>query len=70
MTKYFVQLYRPMLLSYIDIEADTPQAAATIASGKPTDDADNVEDCDSEDLAAVVDVAGDKTYVSLYEQRK
>ena len=41
------------------------------ASGKPTDDADNVEDCEAENLAAtVVDVAGDKTYVSLYEQRK
>jgi hypothetical protein len=70
MTKYFVQLYRTMCISYVDIEADTPQAAAIIASSKPTDDADNVEDYDSEDLAATVDVAGDKTYVSLYGQRK
>jgi hypothetical protein len=70
MTKYFVRLYRPMRLSFVDIEAETPQAAAAIASSKPTEDADNVEHCDAEDLAAVVDAAGDKTYVSLHEQRK
>lgn len=61
MTKYFVQLYRKMRLSYVDIEADTPQAAAAIASRKTTDDADNVEDCEGEDLAALVDVPGDDT---------
>jgi hypothetical protein len=58
-----------MCLSYIDIEADTPQAAATIASSKPTDDADNVEDCDVEDLAALVDGAGEKFYVLLCEEK-
>src|SRR4051794_3749798 len=62
MTKYIVNLYREMRLSYTDIEADTPQAAAAIASGKATDDADNVEDCEGENLAALVDVAGDEDY--------
>jgi hypothetical protein len=62
MTKYIVHLYREMKLSYTGIEADTPEAAAAIAGGKPTDDADNVEDCDGDNLAALVDVAGDEDY--------
>ena len=51
-----------MRLSYTDIEADTPEAAAAIARGKPTDDADNIEDCEGENLSALVDVAGDEDY--------
>jgi hypothetical protein len=62
MTEYIVHIYREMRLTYTGIEADTPEAAAVITRGKPTDDADNVEDCDGENLAALVDVAGDKDY--------
>ena len=62
MTQYIVHIYREMLLSYADIEADTPQAAATLAAGRPTADADNVQDCEGQNLAALVDVAGDEDY--------
>ena len=62
MIQYIVHLYREMRLSYTGIEADTPQAAATIAGGKPTADADNIEDCDGENLSALVDLAGDEDY--------
>jgi len=62
MTQYIVHLYREMRLSFTGIEADTPQAAAAIAAGKPTDDADNIEDCDGQDLSALVDLAGDEDY--------
>ena len=62
MTQYIVHLYREMRLSYTGIDADTPDAAAAIACGKATDAADNVEDCEGENLAALVDVAGDETY--------
>src|SRR5271157_1827596 len=62
MTEYIVHIYREMRLTYTGIEADTPEAASAIARGKPTDDADNVEDCDGENLAALVDVAGDEDY--------
>jgi hypothetical protein len=62
MTTYNVHIYREMRLTYIDIKADTPEAAAAIASDKPTDAADNIDDCEGENLAAVVDVAGDEDY--------
>jgi hypothetical protein len=62
MTKFIVHLYREMRLSYTDIEADTPEAAAAIAAGKPTDDADTIEDCEGQNLAALVDTAGDDDY--------
>jgi hypothetical protein len=62
MTEYIVHLYREMRLSYTGIEADTPQAAATIANAKPTDAADNIEDCDGETLTALVDLGGDEDY--------
>ena len=62
MTHYIVHLYREMKLSYTGIEADTPEAAAAIAAGKPTADAGNIEDCEGQNLAALVDVAGDEDY--------
>ena len=62
MTKYIVHLYREMRLSYADIEADTPEAAAAIARDQPTGDADDIEDCEGENLAALVDMAGDEDY--------
>ena len=62
MTGYIVHLYREMRLTYTGIEAETPEAAAAITRGKPTDDADNVEDCDGENLSALVDLAGDEDH--------
>jgi hypothetical protein len=62
MTTYIVHIYREMRLSFTDIEADTPAAAAVIARGKPTGDADDIDDCDGEDLSALVDLAGDEEY--------
>jgi hypothetical protein len=62
MTHYIVHLYREMRLSFADIEADTAEAAAAIAREKATDEADDIEDCNGEDSAALVDVAGDEDY--------
>lgn len=62
MTRYNVHIYREMRLTYIDIEADTPEAAAALASDKPTDAADNIDDCEGENLGAVVDLVGDEDY--------
>ncbi len=62
MTQYIVHIYREMKLSYTGIEADTPEAAAATAAGKPTGDADDIDDCDGQDLAALVDTAGDEDY--------
>jgi hypothetical protein len=61
MTKFIVHLYREMKLSYAGIEADTPHAAAEMVSKKLTA-ADNIEDCEGQNLAALVDVAGDEDY--------
>jgi hypothetical protein len=62
MTTFIVHIYREMRLSYAGIEADTPAAAAAIAREKPTSDADDIEDCEGENLAALVDTAGDEDY--------
>jgi hypothetical protein len=62
MTTYNVHIYREMRLVFGGIEADTHEAAAAIAGDKPTDQADSIDDCDGETLAALVDVAGDEDY--------
>jgi hypothetical protein len=62
MTIFNVHIYREMKLRFDGVEADTPEAAATIAHGKPTGDADDIIDCDGEDFAALVDVAGDEEF--------
>jgi hypothetical protein len=62
MTLYNVHIYREMRLKYERIEADTPEAAATIARDKLTDDADLIDDCDGETFAALVDVIGDEQF--------
>ena len=62
MTTYNVHIYREMRLVFGDIEADSPEAAASIARGKPTDDADSIDDCDGETIAALVDMVGDEDY--------
>jgi hypothetical protein len=62
MTKYNIHIYREMKLRFDCIEADTPEAAASIAGDKPTRDADDVDDCEGESFSALVDVAGDEGY--------
>ena len=62
MTKFIVHLYREMRLSYTDIEADTPEAAAGVTRDRPTGDACDIDDCEGETLAALVDTAGDEDY--------
>ena len=62
MTTYNVHLYREMRLAFGDIEADSPEAAAAIARGKPTNAADHIADCEGVNLAALVDVQDDEDY--------
>jgi hypothetical protein len=62
MTIYNVHVYREMRIKFDGIEAPTPEAAAAIAAGKPTDEAADIADCEGENLAALVDVVGDEEY--------
>lgn len=62
MTTYNVHLYREMRLRFDGIEAETPEAAAAIAAEKPTDDADDIEDCNGDNVAALIDIVGDEDY--------
>jgi hypothetical protein len=62
MTTYNVHIYREMRLVFGGIQADTPEAAASIAHDKPTGDADDIDDCEGETFAALVDVQGDDEY--------
>jgi hypothetical protein len=71
---YNVHIYREMRLVFGGIEADTPEAAATIARDKPTEEADSIDDCEGETLSALVDLAGDEEYeqsrsISFEEER-
>ena len=63
MPKYNVHIYREMRLMFTDIEASTPEEAAKIASGKSTDHAEYMEDCEGKDFAALVDLVGDEEYL-------
>jgi hypothetical protein len=62
MPTYNVHIYREMRLLFQNIEADSQEAAAAIAREKPTDQADDVQDCDGENLAALVDLQGDEEF--------
>jgi hypothetical protein len=61
-TIYNVHIYREMRLVFGGIEADTPEAAASNARDKETEEADSIDDCDGETLAALVDLVGDEEY--------
>ncbi len=58
MTSYTVHLYREMRLVFPDIEAPTHEEAARIASLKPTNDAEQIEDCEGLALSALVEREG------------
>jgi hypothetical protein len=62
MTRYNVHLYREMRLFFPGIDAESHEAAAEFARQQPTDTAQNIEDCDGNDIAALVDVDGDQEY--------
>jgi hypothetical protein len=62
MPTYNVHLYREMRLFFPGIVAKSIKAAARIAAGKPTSDAQTVEDCEGVNIAALVDVEGDTEY--------
>ena len=62
MTLYNVHIYREMRLFFPGIEAATADEAARIAADKLTADAEYTEDCDGENLAALVDVVGDDEF--------
>ena len=62
MTIYNVQLYREMRLRFGGIEADSPEAAAEAARRLTLRDADDLDECDGADFAALVDVAGDEGF--------
>lgn len=61
-TTYNVHIYREIRLVFGGIEADTHDAAASIAREKPTEHADDIDDCDGETFYACVDVQGDEQY--------
>ncbi len=62
MTRYNVHIYREMRLFFPGIEAATPEEAVRLAGDKATYEADYTEDCDGENLAALVDVVGDEEF--------
>jgi hypothetical protein len=62
MTIYNVHIYREMRLFFPGIEAATPETAAQIAADKLTTDAEYTEDCDGENLAAMIDVVVDDDF--------
>ena len=62
MTKYNVHLFREMRLYFPNIEGNSPAEAARNASGSDTGEAEEIEDCNGEDLGALVDVVGDDDF--------
>jgi hypothetical protein len=62
MTLYNVRVYREMRLYFPGIEASSHEEAAAKARDRLTEDADEIEDCNGEDLGALVDVVGDDQY--------
>ena len=62
MTFYNVHIYREMRLYFPAITADTPGQAARIAADRLTAEAEYTEDCDGENLAALIDLVGDDEF--------
>ena len=58
MTTYNVHIYREMRLFFPGIVAGTAEEAARLAAEMPSDAAEALEDCDGENLAALVGMAG------------
>jgi len=62
MTVYNVHIYRELRLVFEDIEAGCHKEAAAKAHDLATEAANEIDDCDGETFAALVDVAGDEQY--------
>ena len=62
MTTYNVHIYREMRLVFGGIEAASPEEAAALARDKPTENADESDECDGETFYALVDVQGDEQH--------
>src|ERR1700677_515089 len=62
MTLYNVHIYREMRLYFPNIEAISPEEAATFAGDKSTGDAEYTEDCDGANLSALIDLVGDDEF--------
>jgi hypothetical protein len=60
MKTYNVHIYREMRLSFPGIVASTAEEAAMLAADMPSGAAGALEDCDGENLAALVGVVGSK----------
>ena len=58
MKTYNVHIYREMRLFFPGIVASTAEEAATLAADMPSGAARALEDCDGENLAALVGVIG------------
>ena len=58
MKTYNVHVYREMRLFFPGIVASTAEEAATLAAEMPSEAAQALEDCDGENLAALVGVIG------------
>ena len=58
MKTYNVHIYREMRLFFPGIVARTAEEAATLAAEMPSGAAEALEDCDGENLAALVGVVG------------
>ena len=54
-----MHIYRELRLYFPGIEASSPEEASTLAGDKPTGDAEYTEDCDGENLSALIDLVGD-----------
>lgn len=62
MTLYNVHIYRELRLLFTDIEAESAEAAAATARGKLTSEAAEIDECDGQTIAALVDEIGDGEY--------
>jgi len=58
MQTYNVHVYRKMRLLFPGIVASTAEEAATLAAAMPSSAAKALDDCDGDNLAALVTVAG------------
>ena len=61
-TTYHVHLYREMRVTFSPVQARSPREAAEMVRRLPNDQAVSIDECDGEDLAALVDVAGDESF--------
>lgn len=62
MPMYSIHIYRVMKLRFDNVSAATAQEAADKVCTLPSDQADDLDDCDGETFSALVDVVDDENY--------